>query len=60
MEDAEEELHFVLLTNILSIAVLESFLILVSKCTVCVRLYVINNEIIRFVLLFSLRQSMFK
>jgi hypothetical protein len=38
MEDIEEELNLVLSTNILPVAVLESFCILVAKFAVCVRL----------------------
>jgi hypothetical protein len=53
MEDVEDELNLILSTKILSIAVLESFRILVAKFTVCIKLYVVSNEF--FFWLFSLR-----
>jgi hypothetical protein len=48
MRDVEDEFNLILSTKILSIAVLELFCILVAKFTVCVELYIVNNEFICF------------
>jgi hypothetical protein len=46
MGDVEDEFNLILSTKILSITVLEPFCILVAKFTVCVKLYVVNNEFV--------------
>jgi hypothetical protein len=48
MGEVADELNLILSTKILSISVLESFLILFEKFTVCIKLYVASNEFICF------------
>jgi len=48
MGDVYDDSGLLLATNILSVAVLDLFNVLVAKCTVCNRLYVVNNEDILF------------
>jgi hypothetical protein len=57
VEGVQGELHLVLSTDILSIAVgqLESFSILVAKFTVCFKLHVVKSEFVCFFRLCSLR-----
>jgi hypothetical protein len=55
MGDVEDNFSLLLSTNILSVAVLESFCILLAKFTVCDRLYVVCNETRCFFQLLSMR-----
>jgi len=52
-----DDSSLLLSTNILSVAVLDLLYFLVAKCTVCNRLYVVNNEDIWFFWVLSMRYS---
>jgi hypothetical protein len=54
MVEVKDELNLTLSTKILSIAVLESFWILVAKFILCMKLYFVRNEFVFSVVLMEM------